>query len=320
MDFPSKLQKWEVFFDKIERVTENIYRASFKEATVLVDDSSENEVIYYWRAEDGGRTIVRSYLRSDNNKSLEDLEIDDDRISKTPAIYGYLRFPVLYIDDKDKTLFFRSYRETVQCDEKTWEQTVSYMEDGIVATPTEGWLAILEWNETPGITPRFQNKEAEHKFECYAGEKITGGVSADKLWIQDIIHAIRDKTTGDYLTQLNFRHFPTASDSIALRKSAVLCNKVKVVLKFSWALFWKKASEFVYLLVLKPKESNGGIGKILLGDFTQEKGSQAFYGNLAGILVDFLNWKLFTSPMWTKVVRNNELKEPFILDPSKYVR
>lgn len=184
----------------------------------------------------------------------------------------------------------------------------------------EDWLAFLEGVETIGAISNFHNKEEGWRLELYAEDYITQWIAPDKLWLQNLVHTIRNNVPGKHLVLLDFRHFPSTSELSHLRKSLVLCNKVKVVIKFSGSLFWRNESDIVYLLVLKPTESNFDIGKILLGDFTSQRKVDDFYGSLIGILTDFLNGKLFTSPVGTKTVKINELKEPFILDPSKYVR
>ncbi|EKD44521.1 MAG: hypothetical protein ACD_71C00113G0003 [uncultured bacterium (gcode 4)] len=314
----NSLQKWGYLFDKIEMVDSDIYKASIKDIKILVDDSRENEIIYFWRSENKEDTIYRSFSRTD--ETSEKLYIDDSRISQNLIFHSYHCFHKFLISDDDKNLQFKSFIETTQIDEWTREEYVSYTENGTITTPTEGWLEILRESEVITAMPVFADKKADEHFQLYGIAKITDGIDPKNLWLQDFIHSIRENARDDYLAQLSHRHFATDSSSASLRKSLVLTNKVKIVLKLSGDFFVdRKATDIIYFIVFKPKNTDMGIGKILFGDFTVPENKTRLKDSFWAC-VDFLNWDLITRPQWIKVVRINELKEPFLLDPSKYVR
>lgn len=306
-------------FDEIIKLQDDVYKVRIKEATFLVDDSDPQEIRYYWRSKDWKRTIAKSSSRVDVSK-LNNIALSDRFDSKNSIINRYVNTSIFYIADNDKSLALPDFKEILSFDEDIKENCIKYVEDGIVMSPSLGWLEILKEWETINTTVVFENEDADKSLSLYSNKKITEGIDPKNLWLQDLVHTIRNNVSGDHLVQLTFRHFPTAPENSALRKSLVLCNKIKAVIKLSWSLFWKKESDVVYLLVIKPKENDGGIGKILLGDFVSKKWSDSFYKDLTGVLVSFLNGKLFTSPMGTKTLKNNELKEPFALDPSIYIK
>lgn len=316
---PDSIPKWGYLFDKVNKVVSesDIYEAFVKNIKILVDDSREKEIIYFWRSENKEDTIYRSFSRID--ETSEKLDINDNRISQNLIFHSYHCFP-LRISDEDKELEFKSFTESTQIDESGEERFITYIENGIISTPTEGWFEVLKESEVITAMPVFADKKVDESFQLYGITKITDGIDPKNLWLQDFVHSIRENARGDYLAQLSHRHFATDSASASLRKSLVLTNKVKIVLKLSGDLFVdRRASDIIYFIVFKPKNTDMEIGKILFGDFTVPENKTRLKDSFWAC-VDFLNWDLITRPQWIKVMRINELKEPFLLDPSKYVR
>lgn len=153
------------------------YECSFNGFSFMVSDTCSDGVVLLWRSDNGEETSAWLLSRSEPS-TCEKLDADDERMPKTPRILDYFETPRFYVNDDDKDLSFPSYAERISSDsesesESDGEIRTSYVQDGVFASPTEGWLSFLRGGETIGTSIRFRDKEANYQYGLYAKDKIT---------------------------------------------------------------------------------------------------------------------------------------------------
>lgn len=321
LEFKSDSNKWFVHFDEVKPLWDDLYEAKMKKATFLIDDADENIIRYFWRSKKDQRSIARFISRNDHISSLWASSLDNERIKTNPFLNRYLNSPIFYISDNDDSLSLPSFKETFKTNEITGKKTVSYIQDGLVTTPTEGWSMILGGSYVDDLIPVFENKEEDLIMKCY-GESISlDDINPNNLWLREFIQAVKKLGT-QYLPYFNYQHFPTANEYQRLRRSLVWTNKVKVVLKFPGNLFTdRKDNEPVYFIVNTPSERSGWLGHILLGDFST-KTNQSLAKKSIDYCIAFLQWNtnVIYGSTGMKIITPEKLKEPCLLDPTLYVK
>lgn len=311
--------KWFTMFDEITPLWNNLYRMKIKQAVFLLDDSNEVTTDYFWRSDDGEKSIAKSVLR-DSHTSSKSLDINSENITKNPLIDKYINTPIFYISDKDESLNFHSFKETFQINEETEERIVSYTKDGLVATPTEGWSQILKWSSIYGIVPVFKKEDLIMKF---FGEDLDPKLSDPKvLWQRNFSRPIITTFKNKFIPFVDINYLTTSSELNSIRRSLVLTNQIKIVLKFPGKLFeGVNPKTPMCFIVSFPSEKYGWIWNILFGDFSNKK-YESYGMKCIDYCIDFLkgNESIIHGRPGMKILGRDKLKEPFLLDPSLYVK
>lgn len=154
------------------------------------------------------------------------------------------------------------------------------------------------------------NPEAFHLFS-----PLFNGIRPDILWFQELVQWVKN-ISPSYLVMLDKRNIPNDWLFIEHRKHLVYLNKIEAVIKIpKWAI--KGNDNENYILINKP-QAEGWIPKnILFMDLTKKFPKDM--KKVLSVIDSFLNDRLFVSDTFYKSISKQNLKEPYILEPSFYI-
>ncbi len=145
---------------------------------------------------------------------------------------------------------------------------------------------------------------------------ITEGIRKNILWFQDLVQWIQN-ISDEYLVFLESQeNIANNPEYIEYRKHMLYLNRIEGVIKIPvWAI--KSNDNENYIFITKPSSKWWMMKNILFVDLTKKFPSNMW--KLLEIIQSFLDDELHLSDTYYQSVKDTDIIEPYLLEPSLYI-